>query len=294
MIQTWKITDQHIETIQLQDATSLDAITRQLPDGYYSTFRTYDGCTRVLGLKAHLRRLPDVDVSSLRQYLLQLLEPFRLNEARVRVMLTFAGEIYISIEPLKLLPREVYEKGVHVETTEIQRDNPRLKSTVFISASGDERKHISQLGIFEALLTKNGKILEGMTSNFFYIRPEWSEERSLRHAQSKGASSAGLTSISSSARRGIIYTAQRDILLGVTRRTIIRVARGRGVEVEYQPLKLNQLANVNEAFITSSSRGIVPVVQIDNVKIGEGRPGKITKILMSAYDEYVLSHAEKI
>ena len=294
MIQTWKIIDQHIETIQLQDATSLDAITRQLPDGYYSTFRTYDGCTRVLGLKAHLRRLPDVDVSSLRRYLLQLLEPFRLNEARVRVMLTFAGEIYISIESLKLLPREVYEKGVHVETTEIQRDNPRLKSTVFISASGDERKHISQLGIFEALLTKNGKILEGMTSNFFYIRPEWSEERSLRHAQSKGASSAGLTSISSSARRGIIYTAQRDILLGVTRRTIIRVARGRGVEVEYQPLKLNQLANVNEAFITSSSRGIVPVVQIDNVKIGEGRPGKITKILMSAYDEYVLSHAEKI
>src|SRR5258706_4850035 len=142
MIQTWKIIDQHIETIQLQDATSLDVITRQLPDGYYSTFRTYDGCTRVLGLKAHLRRLPDVDVSSLRQYLLQLLEPFRLNEARVRVMLTFAGEIYISIEPLKLLPSKVYEKGVHAETTEIQRDSPRLKSTTFIGASDDERKHI--------------------------------------------------------------------------------------------------------------------------------------------------------
>jgi branched-chain amino acid aminotransferase len=287
MIRTWKITKNKLEEIYFADASSLDAITRQLPDGYYSTFRTYDRCTRVLGLSAHLRRLPNLDASSLRRQLLLSLELYRPGEARVRVMMTMQGQVYISIEPLKLLPREVYEKGVRVETTEMERDSPRIKSTAFISASDSERQHLAKEGIFEALLVKNGRILEGMTSNFFYV---------------SRSSSAGLTSISPSAHvvpmhfreREVLCTAQRDILLGVTRRTVIHVARGRGLEMRYSPLKLDQLSAVNEAFITSSSRGVVPVIQIDDVTVGQGSPGQITKMLMSAYEEYVLRRAEKI
>jgi len=246
--------------------SSLDSITRQLPDGYYSTFRTYAGCTRVIGLAAHLRRLPNADASSLRQNLLQLLEPYRSHdgEARVRILETKQGQFYIAIEPLKLLPREIYENGVRIETTSIQRNNPRAKSTSFISASDEERKHISQKGIFEALLVKNGRILEGMTSNFFYVIDE------------------------------TIFTAQKDILLGITRTMVIRAARSRGVEVRYRALELSQLQAVKEAFITSSSRGIVPVVQIDEVKVGKGKVGPMTKKLMLAYAEDVLKNSEKI
>jgi branched-chain amino acid aminotransferase len=184
-------------------------------------------------------------------------------------METKQGQFYISIEPLKLLAREVYEKGVRVETTDIQRGNPRAKSTAFIGASDAERRHLAQEGIFEALLVKNGKILEGMTSNFFFV------------VRRDGISPH-------------ISTAQRDILLGITRTMVIRAARGRGVEVKYSPLKLNQLPVVKEAFITSSSRGVVPVIQIDDVTIGQGRPGNMTKLLMQAYAEYVLKHAERI
>ena len=263
--------------------SSLDAVTRQLPEGYYSTFRTYDSCTRVIGLSAHLRRLPNVDASSLRRSLLQVLKPFRPGEARVRILETKQGQFYISIEPLKLLAREIYENGVRVETTTIHRDHPRAKSTAFISASDEERKHIAQVGIFEALLVKNGNIIEGMTSNFFYV---------LRSEHPSSALVA--TNAPRSAQDEILCTAQRDILLGITRTMVIRAARGRGVDVKYQPLKLDQLTAVKEAFITSSSRGIVPVIQIDNVRIGQGRPGKITKLLMSAYDEYVLKNAEII
>ena len=82
MIRTWKLTKNKIEEINLSDQSSLDAITRQLPDGSYSTFRTYDGCNRVLGLGNHLQRLPDIDASSLRRQLNQLLEPYRPGEAR--------------------------------------------------------------------------------------------------------------------------------------------------------------------------------------------------------------------
>ena len=271
MIQAWHITQNQNIKLELEPA-SLDEVIRQLPDpdGYYSTFRTFDECTRVLRLTAHLRRLydpvsmPEVSESFLRRQLLTLLEPYRPNEARVRLMMTKQGQVYIASEPLKLLPREVYENGVRVETTELHRDHPRLKSTSFIAASDSERKHIAQEGIFEALLVKDEKILEGMTSNFFYVR------------------------------HNILFTAQDDILLGITRKTVIEVARGRGVEVKYEPLKKNQIKTAHEAFITSSSRGIVPVIQIDNITIGQGRPGPITMELSAAYAQYVIENAEKI
>ena len=282
MIRTWAITNENREEIYLPDQSSLDVITRQLPEGYYSTFRTYAGCTRVLGLKAHIQRLPEADAASLRRHLNHLLDPYRPGEARVRVMQTLQGQIYLSLEPLKLLPREIYEHGIHVETTAIRRDSPRIKSTMFIGQSAEERKHIAQAGIFEALLVKNGRILEGMTSNFFYV---FSCERT--------STALVATNAPRSAQR-VIYTAQRDILLGVTRRTVIRVARGSGVEVRYSPLKLDQLSALSEAFITSSSRGIVPIIRIDGVGVGEGHPGGITKMLMSAYEDYVLKAAEII
>jgi branched-subunit amino acid aminotransferase/4-amino-4-deoxychorismate lyase len=91
-----------------------------------------------------------------------------------------------------------------------------------------------------------------------------------------------------------LCTAQRDILPGVTRTMVIRAARGRGVEVRYRALRLDQLSAVKEAFITSSSRGIVPVIQIDEHVIGNGRVGEVTKMLMSAYEEYVIAHAENL
>jgi branched-chain amino acid aminotransferase len=271
MIKLFRIEKEQYTSITLPDMSSLDAITRQLPEGYYSTFRTYDGGRRVIGLSAHLRRLPHADASALRRNLVELLERYRPRgaEARVRVMETKHKQFYVAIEPLQPLPPEVYEKGVRVETTTLQRHDPRAKSTAFISASNEERKHIAKEGFFEALLVKNGKILEGMTSNFFYIV----------------------------GRDGIppyMGTAQKDILLGVTRTMVIRAARGRGVEVRYRALELDQLPAVQEAFITSSSRGIVPVIQIDDVRVGQGRVGPVTRQLMSAYEKDILKNCELI
>jgi branched-chain amino acid aminotransferase len=274
MIRAWKITNTIVKEMSFGDMTSLDAITRQLPEGYYSTFRTFDRCTRVLGFADHLRRLydpvptPEVSASTLRRQLLALLEHYRPEEARVRLLMTKPGQTYIAIEPLKLLSRDAYKRGVRVETTEMYRDTPRLKSTAFIDVSDAERKHIAQGGIFEALLVKDDEILEGMTSNFFYV-----------------------------GRNGILPylgTAQDGILLGITRQIIIEIAQNNRLEVKYQPLKRDQLSAAQEAFITSSSRGIVPVIQIDGVIIGQGRPGPITKKLSAIYNVYVTKKAETI
>jgi branched-chain amino acid aminotransferase len=172
------------------------------------------------------------------------------------------------------LARAVYEKGVRVETRVLRREHPRLKSTSFIARSDSERKQIARNGIFEALLVRDGEILEGMTSNFFYI------PRAERLTKPK--------------RGAMLYTARDDILLGVTRETVIEIARGRGLELREQSLHLDQLVTVEEAFITSSSRGIVPVIRVDDVTIGQGSPGPVTRELMTAYESYVLEKAERI
>jgi branched-chain amino acid aminotransferase len=281
MIQTWQITRTQSVKLDMPAAT-LDEVTRQLPGGFYSTFRTFDECTRVLGLNAHLSRLyqpvplPEVDALLLRRQLLALLEPYRPGEARVRVVMTTKGQVYLAAEPLKPLPREVYENGVRVETTALHRRQPRLKSTGFIGRSDAERKHIAEEGIFEALLVKGGQVLEGMTSNFFYV------------GQAAGKGSLKTDKVH------YLATARENILLGITRETVLEIARGIGLEIKYQPLKLDQLEMIPEAFITSSTRGIVPVIQIDQVTIGEGIPGSITRQLSESYNSYVIENAERI
>ena len=326
MIQIWHVTADNAQQIELPRHSSFDEITRQLPDGFYSTFRTYGQGTHVIGLKAHLQRLyqpvrsPETSEGTLREYLRILLKDYP-HEARVRVMMTKQGQVFVAIEALQPLPRAVYENGVRVETIRMQRKTPRLKSTAFISASLDERKHIAREGILEALMVKNGRILEGMTSNFFYtLRPakspkgERSGAKSHRPLSGKGKfqkqpiyprdshfdygadehSPSAPQESAGTSQREMLCTAQRDILLGVTRRTVIRVARGMGLEVRYLPLRQDQLEVAREAFITSSSRGIVPVVRIDNVTVGEGRVGPITRKLSAAYEAYVMGKAEEI
>jgi branched-chain amino acid aminotransferase len=178
--------------------------------------------------------------------------------------MTKGGQVYIVVAALKRPPTEIYLNGVKVITTDVWRENPRLKSTNFISASESERAEILQNNIFEALLMRKGSILEGMTSNFFYVR------------------------------NGVLGTARKNILLGVTRRTVLRVARGIDLDIEYRSLKWEQVSALSEAFLTSSSRGIVPIVQIDNVLVGEGHPGPVTKNLINGYQAYVMKHAELI
>ncbi|MEJ5223553.1 MAG: aminotransferase class IV [Anaerolineales bacterium] len=266
------------QSVHLPDATSLDVITRQLPDGLYTTFRTFGGRTRVIGLRAHLARLydplpalqvtPHVAVDVLRRALAALLADFSADEARVRLVLTLQrdpGAVYAAFEPLRPLARSVYEHGVRVVTiTDLGRETPTLKSSAFISKSQQERAHLAQAQAFEGLLVKNGRILEGMTSNFFYVRD------------------------------GVLGTARRGVLLGVTRSMVIAAARAAGISVVYRALPVAQVSGIHEAFITSSSRGVVPVVAVDDISIGAGHPGPVTQRLMDGYHALALRRAEKI
>jgi branched-subunit amino acid aminotransferase/4-amino-4-deoxychorismate lyase len=131
-------------------------------------------------------------------------------------------------------------------------------------------------------------ILEGMTSNFFYVLR--TPEKLRDHTEDVSPALAA----ESAPGGAILGTARDEILLGVTREMVIELARGRGVELSYQPLPLDEVTAIDEAFLTSSSRGIVPVVRIDDVTIGQGSPGPITQQLRGDYETHVIERSEII
>lgn len=96
----------------------------------------------------------------------------------------------------------------------------------------------------------------------------------------------------------MLITAQRGILLGVTRKAVLKLAREQGLQIKYQAPLLND--SFDEAFLTSSSRGVVPIVSIDDKPVGQGRRrtepvevvGEWTKRLSQAYQVYVKNRSE--
>lgn len=253
-------------------ASTLDGLTASLSDGFYTTFSTLSGGTRVLGLTAHLKRLyepaqnlglhPSVDSKKLRQYLAELTRQSLPNESRLRLIMTKdTGDIYVGVQPFVSIPDAVYREGVHVITREMARHDPRIKGTDFIAQSTEQRKLLND-DVYEILLVRNREILEGMTSNFYAI--------------------SGKT----------LVTAQKGILLGVTRRAVLRLARGQGMSIEYRSPGVDE--NFNEAFLTSSSRGVVPIVKINGKPVGQGRVEAWTKTLSLAYQAYVIERSEAI
>ena len=253
-------------------AKTLDEMTRELAQGFYTTFSTLSAGTKALGFHRHLQRLyvpameqglkPSVNEPTLRTRIAELAKINLPKESRIRLILTKNdGTVYVGIQPFEPLSKQIYENGVKVVNAELARQSPRVKDTGFISSSVEQRKQVGR-DVFEILLTKKGKILEGMTSNFYAVK--------------------GKT----------LVTAQSGILLGVTRRVILRLARGQGMSIEYRAPSVNE--KIDEAFLTSSSRGVVPIVSIDNKPVGQGRVGEWVKALMEAYWDYVEKKCEKI
>jgi branched-subunit amino acid aminotransferase/4-amino-4-deoxychorismate lyase len=309
----FKITRSGNVPLQTQ-AKSLDEMTKELPQGFYTTFSTLSNGTKVLGLQAHLQRLyipaaesglkPSVDESTLRARLADLAKINLPHESRIRLILTKDdGTVYAGIQPFAPLPDSVYQNGVHAVTSGISRSDPRIKGTDFIARSAEQRKLVKG-DVFEVLLTHNGKILEGMTSNFYVIASRQAKQSRIggRGLLRRDTCPGGQCQGEHPARndRATLITARSGILLGVTRRAVLRLARGEGMSIEYRAPEVNE--KFDEAFLTSSSRGIVPIVSIDGNPVGEGKRraepveavGNWTKRLMKAYWEYVERKAEGI
>lgn len=168
----------------------------------------------------------------------------------------------VSVEPYHGPPVDLQKLGVRCETVgHPARTNPRAKQTRWLlerptlGADDDE--------IYEQLLVdQSGRILEGASSNFYVVRRATGTE--IPDAM-------------------VLQTAGAEILPGIARAIVMEVAPEIAA-VDFTAPKLNERTEFAEAFLTSASRGIVPIVEINGRPIGSGNPGQITKALMRRYD----------
>jgi D-alanine transaminase len=84
---------------------------------------------------------------------------------------------------------------------------------------------------------------------------------------------------------GVIRTRglSHDLLHGVTRAVVLKLARERQMKVEERPFTVEEAKGAREAFITAASNAATPVIEIDGIAIGDGRPGLVTEALRAAY-----------
>jgi branched-chain amino acid aminotransferase len=252
-------------------------------EGVYETLRTYDG--RPFLFDRHMRRLRrsaqmiELDVPLTDEELAGRIRDTMAatelggNEAYIRVLVTRGvGElsyslsatptptIVVIVKPHVDLPHALYERGVKVVMVSIVRNHPRsvnpmIKSNNLMN-SALAMQQADKHGAFEGvMLNYRGELAECTTSNLFIVK----------------------------AGRALTPPLESGLLPGITREFLFRVGHNAGIDVREEVLKPDDLFNADEAFLTGTTREIVPIVKVDERSIGSGKPGPVTLALLAAF-----------
>ena len=162
-------------------------------------------------------------------------------------------------------PRLAAEGVRVISIPDIRWGRPDIKSVSLLpNALG--KQQAKEAGAFEAWqLDRDGNVTEGTSSNAWIV--------------TKGDE---------------VVTRQADagILNGVTRQRLLAVIAATGLKLSERAFSLVEAREAAEAFLTSASNFIVPVVRIDDRPIGDGRPGPLARKLLAAYDEFAAGGGE--
>lgn len=161
------------------------------------------------------------------------------------------SSLLVLIGALTPVKPELMQNGATLVSVDYERFMPGVKSLNYITAIRSLKK-ARAAGAVEALYrTHDDHVTECTTSNFFAFKD------------------------------GVLITSAEDILEGVTRAAALDAADDL-VPIEYRRLAYGELATVDEAFITSTTKEILPIVRVDDIQIGDGTVGKQTQRLMAA------------
>jgi len=251
-------------------------------DGVFEGIRAYN-CL-VFKLKEHIDRLYEsahtimLDIPLTKKEMIdavvKTLKANRLKDAYIRIVVS-RGEGDLGLDPRKckgnetvviitdkitLYPKKLYEEGMEIITVPTIRNlpealNPQIKSLNYLNNILAKIEAIN-CGYEEALMMDHlGYIAECTGDNIFVVK------------------------------KGELYTPPQCMgtLRGITRDTVLEIAKKLKIPTHEHVLTRHELYISQECFLTGTAAEIVPVVKIDGRKIGEGKPGKITKLIMKEF-----------
>jgi len=240
--------------------------------GVFDFFREIDG--RVPFLEDYLDRFftsskefgleVPLDREQIKNNILHLLQENGFQNSGIKLILTGGNSedfltpvkpnLVILNVPFKGVPED-YLGGVKLMLYEYQRFLSDIKSINYFLAVWLLPK-LKAAGALEPLFYYNDRVLETSRGNFFLVKDN------------------------------VIITPKVNILQGISRKYLIKVAREK-YKVEEREVLLSEIENVDEAFITGTSKHVLPVIQISNFIIGGGRPGPVTLRLMEEFKSCV-------
>lgn len=252
--------------------------------GLFETMRAYNG--HIFRLDRHLARLcysaqsiglaTKVAALDLETPCLEILKANKLKDARLRLTIS-AGEgsmtpdpetclgitVLVTAQNLVPLPEEKYEAGFRAILSSVRRNSQsplcRLKSISYME-NILARTEARAKGCEEAiLLNEQGYLAEGSTSNVFLVRDQ----------------------------ELITPSLESGILPGITRGTVLEIARASNIKSAERRVELSELIGAEEAFITNSILELMPLTWFNGKPIGPGKPGQLTKKLLAAYRKLV-------
>jgi len=254
-------------------------------DGLFEGIRVYGG--RVFKLDEHVARLyysakalnitMPAPPEATRESILETVRANGHRDGYIRVTVTRGtglgldpkhikggANVYISCEQLALYPAEMYETGLVVATVSTRLPSPdvidpRVKCTGKYINNIMAKAEANRQGAGEGLmLTREGYVGEATGDNIFLVKD------------------------------GALTTppASLGILQGITRDTVIALAREAGYSVGEPIITQYDVYNADEVFLTGTAAEVIPAVQFDGRLIGVGKPGPITRELIAAFREH--------
>ena len=254
-------------------------------EGVYETLRTYNRIPFLFD--RHARRLRasadrlDLNVpfddASLAGWMEEtIVAAGELREAYVRVLLTRgvgelsydlnatpAPSLVIIVKPLEDVPARIEQEGIALSLVGILRNhpgsvNPIIKSNNLLNNAIAMQQANARRAEEALMCNYRGELADCSQSNFFVVRG------------------------------GVALTppSEAGLLEGITRGLLFELGREAGIEVREAVLRPADLDTVDEAFITSTTRELSPVVRIDERVIGNGTPGPVTRELLERYRQY--------
>lgn len=250
-------------------------------DGVFEGIRAYHN--RVFKLQEHLERLYEsahtlnmtipMPLEEMQEVVLETLRRNNLRDAYIRLVVT-RGKGDLGLDPRKcqrptvfciaasiqLYPEELYEKGLEVITVATRRNisegcNPRVKSLNYLNNIYGKIE-ASLAGVSEAIMLNNeGYVAEATGDNIFLVK--------------KG--------------RLITPPSYAGALEGVTRNSVIDLARDKGIEVVETLFSRHDVYNADECFFTGTAAELIPVIRVDGRAIGNGQPGEMFKELLVSF-----------
>jgi branched-chain amino acid aminotransferase len=246
--------------------------------GIFDFFKTLDHMP--VFLDEHLDRFyhsaeqmrldPGKDREQLREVIRELAEQNNIADAGIKITLTggYSPDGYsitrpnliITQQALKMPDKAVFQKGLRLMSYPHQRQMPQVKSLDYLMAIWLQPL-IKEKGADDVLYQYNGLVSECPRSNFFIVTSD-----------------------------DTVVTSTQP-LKGIIRMKTLEIAR-KQFRVEERELTLEEAFQAKEAFITSTTKHILPVVQLDGRAIGDGQPGDVTVMLKMELDDHIYNDEE--